>query len=201
MNLFVNPDVAYLLLISGFILAFLALATPGTHFLEAGALLLLFAAGYEITQLGVTIWALVVLVVGLVPFIYAIRGARRGWALAVSIVCLIVGSLYLFPSQNFIPAVNPVLAVVMSAASGVFLWFAVRMVIQAHRTRPLQDPEHLVGLSGEAKTEVLAGGSVQVASELWSARSEKPIPAGSRIRVLRREGFTLVVEQADQVTH
>jgi len=37
-----------------------------------------------------------------------------------------------------------------------------------------------------------------VASELWSARSEQPIPAGSRIHVISREGFTLVVETDDQ---
>jgi membrane-bound ClpP family serine protease len=38
-------------------------------------------------------------------------------------------------------------------------------------------------------------GSVQVAGELWSARSEDPIPAGAQVRVLRREGFVLVVEK------
>jgi len=56
----------------------------------------------------------------------------------------------------------------------------------------------LVGQIGQAKTEVFETGSVQVDSELWSARSGKPIPAGSHIRVVSRDGFTLVVERDDQ---
>jgi membrane protein implicated in regulation of membrane protease activity len=38
-------------------------------------------------------------------------------------------------------------------------------------------------------------GSVQVGGELWSARSEKTIKAGSSIRVVRRDGFTMFVEK------
>jgi len=32
-----------------------------------------------------------------------------------------------------------------------------------------------------------------MAGELWSARSDKPIPAGSRVRVVSREGFVLII--------
>ncbi|MGB8215409.1 MAG: NfeD family protein [Anaerolineales bacterium] len=198
MNTFINPDIAYILLMFGFILAMLALATPGTHFLEGGALLLLAAAGYEVLRLGFNWWALVILILALVPFIYSIQKTGRGWALAVSILALIVGSLYMFPGRGFLPAVNPVLAVVISVLSAGFLWFVVRKVMLASRARPMQDLQNLIGQVGQTKTEVYAGGSVQVASELWSARSETAIPAGSRVRVLSREGFTLVVERDDQ---
>jgi membrane-bound ClpP family serine protease len=33
---------------------------------------------------------------------------------------------------------------------------------------------------------------------MWSAKSDSPIPDGSSIRVVRREGFILVVEKEDQ---
>jgi membrane-bound ClpP family serine protease len=56
----------------------------------------------------------------------------------------------------------------------------------------------LIGQTGEAKTRVREEGSVQVAGELWSARSDKPVPAGSRVRVVSREGFVLVVALDDQ---
>ena len=36
---------------------------------------------------------------------------------------------------------------------------------------------------------------VQVAGELWSAKSDKAISAGSPIRVIRRDGFVLIVEK------
>ena len=76
-----------------------------------------------------------------------------------------------------------------------FLWIAVRKSVEAASARPSHDLAGLVGQIGEARTKVNEEGSVLVAGELWSARSEKPIPAGSSIRVLRREGFILIVEK------
>jgi membrane-bound serine protease (ClpP class) len=198
MNTIVNANIAYLLLMFGTIFMMLALVTPGTHLLEGGALFLLAAAGYEVVQLGFNLWALILLTLALVPFIFAIQRPRREWALALSILGLIVGSLYLFPGPGWLPAVNPVLAVIVSALSAGFLWIAVRKGMLAHHSHPLQDLKNLIGQIGQAKTEVSDAGSVQVASELWSARSGKPIPAGSRIRVVSREGFILVVESDDQ---
>jgi membrane-bound ClpP family serine protease len=55
----------------------------------------------------------------------------------------------------------------------------------------------VVGKIGEAKTKILDEGSVQVGSELWSARSEKLIKAGSSVRIVRREGFVLIVEKSE----
>ena len=198
MNTIVNPDIAYLLLMFGSIFLMMAIVTPGTHLLEGGALLMLAAAGYEIFKLGFNWWALVILVLALVPFIYSIRKSGREWALALSILALIVGSLYMFPGTGFLPAVHPVLAVVISLMSAGFLWFVVRKGMQAYHARPLQDLQNLIGKTGQAKTEILDSGSVQVASELWSARSEQAIPAGSRVHVVNREGFTLIVERDGQ---
>ena len=195
---FVSPNIAYLLLMFGSIFLMMAIVTPGTHLLKGGALLMLAAAGYEIYNLGFNWWALVILVLALVPFIYSIEKSGREWALALSILALIVGSLYLFPGTGFLPAVNPVLAVITSLLSAGFLWFIVRKGMQAYHARPLQDLQKLIGQAGQAKTEILDGGSVQVASELWSARSEQSIPAGSRVRVVSREGFTLIVERDGQ---
>jgi membrane-bound serine protease (ClpP class) len=194
----VNPNIAYLLLMFGSILLMMALVTPGTHLLEGGALFLLAIAGYEIYRLGFNLWALIVLIISLVPFVYAIRKPKREWSLALSILGLTIGSLYLFPGTGFWPAVNPLLALVISVLSAGFLWIVVRKGMQAFHARPMQDLAKLIGQTGQAKTDVREEGTVQVASELWSARSEKAIPAGSRVCVISREGFTLVVEREDQ---
>jgi membrane-bound ClpP family serine protease len=68
--------------------------------------------------------------------------------------------------------------------------------MQAAHARPSHDLSTLVGQVGEAKTRIHAEGSVQVAGELWSARSEKSIPYGSPVKVIGREGFVLVVEKS-----
>jgi membrane-bound ClpP family serine protease len=63
--------------------------------------------------------------------------------------------------------------------------------------RPAHDLEALVGAVGEAKTSIHDEGSVQVAGELWSAKSQQSIPEGTHIRVTGRDGFRLVVEKID----
>jgi membrane-bound ClpP family serine protease len=198
MNLLFDPNIAYLLLVVGSVLLLLAIVTPGTGLLELGAAFLLIVAGYAIYNIGFELWALIVLVIAFVPFVYAIQKPKREWALVLSLLGLIVGSLYLFPSKGLLPVVNPVLAILVSAGAAGFIWLVTRKVIAAHFVSPFQDLKRLIGQSGEAKSQVHDEGSVQVAGELWSARSEKSIPAGSRVRVLDRQGFTLVVERDDQ---
>jgi membrane-bound serine protease (ClpP class) len=198
MDILFNPNIAYILLVLGSILLLMAIVTPGTHLLEGGALFMLVLAGVAIYHLGFNMWALIVLVLSLVPFVYAIQKPKRELILALSLLGVIIGSVYLFPSSGWLPAVNPAVAVIVSALSAGFLWLVVRKGILAHHARPLQDLSRLIGKIGEAKTKVHESGSVQVAGELWSARSEKSIPAGSRVHVISREGFVLVVEHYDQ---
>ena len=84
MNILVNANIAYLLLMFGSIFLMMAIVTPGTHLLEGGALLLLAAAGYEVYNLGFNWWALIILVLALVPFVYSIRKSGREWALLLA---------------------------------------------------------------------------------------------------------------------
>jgi membrane-bound serine protease (ClpP class) len=193
MEILYNPNIAYVLLVVGFVLALLAIVAPGTGLLEVGAFFLLALAGFATYQIGFNLWALIILILSLIPFVYAIRKPKREWALALSILGVIAGSLYLFPSEGFLPAVNPILAALVSLLVAGFLWWTIRKVVTAHHARPLQDLKNLIGQIGEAKTRVQEEGSVQMDGELWSARSDKPIPAGSRVRVVSREGFVLIV--------
>jgi membrane-bound ClpP family serine protease len=198
MDILFDPNIAYLVLVLGSTLLLLAIVTPGTGALEAGAFFVLALAGYEVYRLGFNLWALIILVISLVPYIYAIQKPKREWALALALLGVTLGSVFLFSTEGFLPSVNPFLAALMSLVTGGFLWLVVRKAIQAHHSKPLQDLKNLIGQRGEAKTRISDDGSVQVAGELWSARSDKAIPAGSHIRVLDRQGFTLVVEQDDQ---
>lgn len=196
MDFLFDPNFAYMLLVIGFVLLLLALITPGTGLLEIGALFCGTLAGIAIYRNGFNLWALVILVLALIPYIYAIRRPKQTWTLVVSIVAIIAGSVYLFPGQGLAPAVNPILASVLSLMAAGFIWFVVRKTAAAHTARPNHDLGALVGQVGEAKTSIHESGSVQVAGELWTARSPKHIPAGAPVRVVGREGLILTVEKA-----
>ena len=197
MDFLLDPNIAYLFLLGGVLMAMLALASPGTGLFEVGALFCMALAGYGIYNLSFNWWALTLIVLSVVQFIYSLQKPKRELYLGISIVVLVIGSIFLFPSQSGGPAVNLFVAFVASILVAGFLWIAVRKSIQAAQTKPAHDLETLVGQTGEAKTKILEEGSVQVAGELWTARSEKLIKAGSPIRVIRREGFVLIVEKSD----
>jgi membrane-bound serine protease (ClpP class) len=195
MDFLLNPNIAYLILLTGILLGFLAIVTPGTGLLEVGALFCVVLAGYAIYNLSVNWWALLLLLISIVPFLYAVRKPKRELYLGVSIFLLVIGSVFLFAVDGFKPAVNPLVALLSSGLVSAFLWIVVRKSVQAASARPAHDLEGLVGKVGEARTEIDDDGSVFVAGEMWSARSgSNSIPVGSHVRVVRREGFTLVVE-------
>jgi membrane-bound serine protease (ClpP class) len=162
---------------------------------EIGAFFCIALAGYAIYHLSFNWWALILLGLSIVPFVYAIQKPKREPFLALSILLLVVGSVFMFPRTEGQAIVNPFVAIIASALVAGFLWIAVRKSVEATGMRPAHDLTGLVGQIGEARTRVNDEGSVLVAGELWSARSETPIPAGSSIRVLRREGFILIVEK------
>jgi membrane-bound serine protease (ClpP class) len=198
MEILLNPNVVYLLLVFGLSLAALALFNPGTGILEVFALLILILAGYLITQLSFNPWALAMLLVGLLFFLLAVLYPRRLIFLILAIIALVIGSAFLFPSEVWwIPSVNPLLALFMSGFMAVFFWYVGHKVIEARLAPPKVGPDTVMGAIGEAATDIADEGTVQVASELWSARSAAPIPKGSRVRVISRQGFTLNVERIE----
>lgn len=197
MDLFLDPNVAYFLLVFGFILAILALLAPGTGILEVGALFAFVLAGWAVYNLPINLWALALLVLGVIPFVIAVRRSEDQRYLALAIAALVIGSVFLFRGQGLRPAVNPVLAVFTSLLAGGFLWFAASKTLEASSARPTHDLTTLVGAVGETRSQVHEVGSVYVAGELWTARSADPIPPDTRIRVVGREGFLLEVEPLD----
>lgn len=194
MELLLNPNVIYCLLAVGFTLVVLAILTPGTGLLEAGALVVLLAAGWGAFQLSLNLWALAVLTIGAVLFVVGAIRSRRIWFSALSTCVIIVGSLFLFTGENGAPGVNPVLAVFVSALLAVFFWVVTRKGLLAVEGPKQHDLENLVGMIGEARTAIDQDGTILLESELWSARSAQPLPAGSTVRVVGREGFILIVE-------
>jgi membrane-bound serine protease (ClpP class) len=195
MNALINPDIAYVALVLGFALAVLAMTSPGTGLLEGLALVLLIFAGYEIANQPFNLWALILLVVGVLPFIYAVRKSGKWYFLLASMLAFIIGSVFLFSSDVWWhPVVNPLLATVVSILIVGFFWLIVRKGMEALSTRPSHNRD-LTSQTGTARTAIHHEGTVYIGSEEWSAQSKKPIPAQAQVRVISKQGFVLEVEE------
>lgn len=113
-------------------------------------------------------------------------------------IVLLAGILLLiFGSFNILSTVGGPFIVV-----GVVILAGVFAILFYSRLAPTHPPiastfETLTNYPGEVTVTVEPGnmhGKVRVRGEVWSARSEFPIPVGSQVRVLGGEGVTLHVE-------
>jgi membrane-bound serine protease (ClpP class) len=196
MDFLIDPNFAYIFIVGAVLFALMTLIIPGTGLPETGMVISLGLAWYAMSNLQPSPWALGLVVLSLIPFFLALRVNQfRLFFLVLSILLLMGGSTFLFVDQNGFPAVNPFLAGGVSILSGGFIWFAVDRAVKIQSARPVNDPDAIIGRIGQTRTEILNSGSVQVGAELWSARSETPIPSGSAVRILKREGFVLIVEK------
>jgi len=193
-----DPNLAYLFLVGGISLALMAILTPGTGLLEVGALFALLLAGWGIYTLPINYWALAILILGVFPFVLAVRKSGKMGYLGISIVALVIGSVFLFRGEKWWqPEVNLFLAIVVSALAAGFFWIVSRKALEAALVEPSHDLGRLMGAIGEAKSQIHHEGSAQVMGELWTVRSKEPIAAGALIRVVGREGFILEVTEEE----
>jgi membrane-bound serine protease (ClpP class) len=94
-----------------------------------------------------------------------------------------------------------VLAVIVAAAAGAWLYVAARAIGRSAGRRPRSGREALVGACGEARSSLDADpGRVFVDGALWRARAANPderIEPGEQVVVERVDGLTLTVRRAE----
>ena len=192
-----NPNFAYLILVVGFLFMIFAILTPGTGVFELSAVFLLVLAGWQIYNLQINIWALIVLILSLIPFIFAIWRNGKSIYLGVAILAFVVGSTFMFREGTswFTPAVNPILAIFVSLVGGGFLWIITFKSIEARSIQAAHDLDSLIGGVGKVSSEIHVSGTVYSNGESWTAKSDSVIKVGSKVRILDREGFILTVEE------
>jgi len=200
MEFLINPNFAYLLIVTAVMLALVSITLPGSSIPKIGMPLCLGAAWYELFHLDANPWALMIVALSPLTFFSAVHQPRMHFPLLVlTITMLAIGSFLLFVDQNGRPMVNHILAGIVSMFCGEFIWIAIE---RGENTRGLNlgnDPDSVVGLLGEVRVEIDATGLILAGGELWPARSKKPIPAGSLVRILRRDGFMLTVKKVEKI--
>jgi membrane-bound serine protease (ClpP class) len=188
------PNLIYLSLMAGLWFAALAIVSPGTGVLELLALVALSAVGLGTVVLPLNVWAVALLIVGGVLFVVSLQRKRPELWLSASALVLSAGSVFMFKVEDGLIAVHPLLALVVSALTLGYFWFAIRKVVVAQRADPSIDPERVIDQIAEVRTKLDPIGSVYALGELWTARAVKPLKPGTKVKVTGREGLILDVE-------
>lgn len=112
-------------------------------------------------------------------------------------ILLVAGFLYLFlPSVLLDSLVGPIAIIVTAILAALIEIPYYRWVAPTHR--PLSTTSGgLVGDEAIVIAPIIPNtirGKVRVRSEVWSARSDVPIPVGARVRIVHGEGVSVSVE-------
>lgn len=199
MEFLIDPNVAYVLLVFGFLVAILALFAPGTGILELIALAVLGVAGYGILNLTINWWAPFIMVLGFIPFFPSLRKSSKIRTILISLAALafVLGSAFLFRGEDWKPAVNIVLILLLTPIVVGLTWLIASKSLEAVQARPTFDLDRLIGMTGHVNSDIRGQGSVHVNGEDWTASSRQFIPAGNRVRVIQRDSMILEVEPVD----
>lgn len=201
LDLLTNPNIVFLLLSIGVQALLIELSNPGGWFAGFVGITLLSLAVYGLGILPVNWFGLIFLVAAFVLFILDIKAPTHGALTAAGTSSFIAGALVLFNSAS-VPAFSHVsipLVIFMGLFMGATFLAVVMIAVKAMKTPIVTGRETLAGKTGIAWTLIDPRGEVQVAGERWTAIAETgdaPIPAGTRVEVVRVEGVKLIVKKA-----
>ena len=130
-----------------------------------------------------------------------IKAPTHGALTAAGTGSLIIGALVLFnsPGTPQFQRVSVPLVIGVSLVTAAIFFAAVTFAIRAQKVPIRTGHESLIGRVGVARSDLNPNGTVQMAGELWTAETETgeaPIPAGTRVEVVRAEGVRVFVRRA-----
>lgn len=191
-----NPNVAYILLMIGFLGIFFELSNPGVILPGVIGGISLILAFFALQTLPVNYAGVLLILLALILFIAEIKIVSGGMLTVGGVVSMILGSILLFESPApYLRVSWQVIAVTVIAVSA-FSIFAVTMAVRAHRRKPTTGVEGIVGETGKALTAVAPEGRVFIHGEYWDAWSDEPVAEGERVTVVAVEGMRVKVEKA-----
>ena len=190
-----NPNLAFILALVGLIGMYVEITHTGMILPGVLGAISLVLALFAFNLLPVN-WAgvaLILLAIGL--FALEATMTSHGILALGGIASMIAGAVMLVqgPIPQLRIQLSTALAVTIPVA--IIIVFLVRLVYLSRQRKSIVGADSMIGEEGIAKSDINPEGRVLVHGEYWNASSEKPIPAGSRIRVRKVHGLKVEVEQ------
>ena len=196
MAVITDPNIALILLMIGIYGILFEFWSPGAIAPGAVGGISLIVALTALAVLPVSFAGLALLILGIALMVAEAFTPSFGIAGLAGIVAFALGALFLFdPQQSDLPiAVSWQVIAGLTVMSATFFAGILGMAVRARR-RPVRiGGNDLIGGTGVVARWVDGSGLVQVAGELWEARSGQTLAKGQKVRIVSRTGLTLSVE-------
>jgi len=194
LSLITNPNVAYLLMLIGIYGLLLEGYNPGSVLPGVVGAIALLLALFAFQVLSVNYAGLALIALGVLLIIAESFAPSFGTLGLGGIVAFVIGSVMLLDRD--VPGFGIAWQLIggMALVGSLVLLAIVSFAVRARRRPVVSGGEGLLAERAEAIEAFAERGVVRVHGELWNATSRSPVRAGQRLRILSRDGLTLVVE-------
>jgi membrane-bound serine protease (ClpP class) len=189
-----DPDVAFILMLIGIYGIVLEFFSPGAVAPGLIGAISLLVSLYALAFIPINYAGAALVLIGIALMIAEVHIGTFGALGVGGIAAFVIGALMMFPER--VPGFALSGAVVIGAAiASAALILLVLAALLRSRNRPVvTGGEALIGAEGEAVAWQDSEGRVRVQGELWLARAKAPLAAGTRVKVVSRDGLVLFVE-------
>jgi membrane-bound serine protease (ClpP class) len=198
-DVLVNPNVAYLLLIIGLWALMASFAVPGTGVPEVSAAVCLVLALLGLARLPVNVAGMALILLAMALLLVDLKVQSHGALSVGGTLALAIGSLFLFRPVEGQAQLSIGVIAVTTLGTALFFGVALAAAVRAHKRPVVYNPQAVTGQVGQVRDPINPIGTVQLRSELWSAKSETPdetIESGVKVIVTELDGLTLKVKKA-----
>jgi membrane-bound serine protease (ClpP class) len=191
-----DPNIAFILLMIGFYGVILEFWNPGTFVPGVIGAICLILALVSLSTLPVHYGALALLVLGIGLMIAEAFTPGIGILGIGGVIAFIAGAYFLFEGAEADFTVRVSLPVILgsTATTAALIFGLVGAAMRARRRPPATGAEEMIGSRGSVVEWHGTSGAVRAHGEVWSARAERTLKTGDAVRVVGREGMTLIVE-------
>ncbi len=197
-----DPNVAYLLLVLGFLGLFLELSSPGTSIPGALGVISLILAAIGLSQLPFDWRGALLILVAFALFFADIFLPSLGLLTLSGLALLVAGSYVLFDEAQGVFVNRPLIWAIAASLVGIFVVIG-GFALSVWRRKPTTGREGLVGAVGTVRKPLDPDGVVFVSGELWQATASgdsdaaaPPIPERVPVTVIGMDGLRLYVRRA-----
>jgi membrane-bound serine protease (ClpP class) len=197
-----NPNVAYLLLVLGFLGLFLELSSPGASIPGAVGVISLILAAIGLSQLPFDWRGALLILIAFLLFFADIFLPSLGLLTLSGLALLVAGSYVLFDEAQGVFVNRALIWAIAVGLVGIFVVIG-GFALSVWRRKPATGREGLVGAVGTVRKPLAPDGVVFVSGELWQATAPgdseataPPIPERVPVTVTGVDGLRLLVRRA-----
>lgn len=198
LGLVTHPTIAYLLLLAGMYGLVLEAFHPGVFLPGVAGAICLLVGLYALQLLPVNYAGLALMLLGIALVLAEAVMPSVGAIGIGGVIAFVIGSIMLFNTGVPGYAVNLGVIGGVATCAVVLLVVLVRLVTRSRHARAFNGDAQMLLATGELTQSIDAGGEgwARIGGEQWRVHCESSLPAGTRVRVVARDGLLLRVTRA-----